>query len=199
MFDLGSAATQMSRLLEGVTDDQLTEPTPCPDYTLGDLIDHVSGLSNAFATAATKDVGSETGQGPDGDASRLGDDWRSRIPKELAALAHAWRNPDAWEGMTRAGGIDLPAAIAGKVALNELVIHGWDVARASQQPFDCDPRALSTSMEFVSTISGQEGGSPDGLFGPAVDVPAGAPLLDRVIGLSGRDPSWTAIRASLEC
>lgn len=121
-----------------------------------------------------------TGTGPDGDASRLGDDWRSRIPKELAALADAWRNPDAWEGMTRAGGIDLPAAIAGKVALNELVIHGWDVARASQRPGDCDPRALSTSMELVSMISGQEGGSPDGLFGPAVDVPADAPLLDRV-------------------
>jgi uncharacterized protein (TIGR03083 family) len=53
MVDLGSAAAQMSRLLERVTDDQLTQPTPCPAYTLGDLIDHVSGLSQAFTAAAT--------------------------------------------------------------------------------------------------------------------------------------------------
>lgn len=191
MVDLGSAAAQMSTLLERVTDDQLTQPTPCLAYTLGDLIDHVSGLSQAFTAAATKDIGSATSQSPSGDASRLGDDWRTRIPKQLAALADAWRNPNAWDGMTQAGRIDLAAAIAGKIALNELVIHGWDVARASQQPFACDPRALHTSMEFVSMMSG-EGGGREGLFGPVVDVPADAPLLDRVIGLSGRNPSWTA-------
>lgn len=190
MVDLGSAAAQMSKLLEGLTDDQLTEPTPCPEYTIGDLIDHVSGLSQAFTAAASKDVGSRASQRPSGDASRLGDDWRTRIPQQLAALADAWRDPDAWEGMTRAGSIDLPAPIAGKIALNELVIHGWDVARASQQPFDCDPRALTTAMEFVSMMSSK--GGPEGLFGPVVDVPADAPLLDRVIGLSGRNPSWTA-------
>lgn len=191
MVDLGSAAAQMSRLLERVTDDQLNRPTPCPAYTLGDLIDHVSGLSQAFTAAATKAVGSATSQGPSGDASRLGDEWRTRIPKQLATLADAWRAPNAWEGMTQAGGIDLPAAIAGKIALNELVIHGWDVARASQQPFDCDPRALKTSMEFVSMVS-TDGGGREGLFGPVINVPADAPLLDRVIGLSGRNPSWKA-------
>lgn len=37
-----------------------------------------------------------------------------------------------------------------------------------------------------------DGGGPEGLFGPVVDVPADAPLLDRVIGLSGRNPSWKA-------
>lgn len=98
MVDLGSAAAQMSSLLERVTDDQLTQPTPCPGYTLGDLIDHVSGLSQAFTAAATKAVGSGTSQGPSGDASGLGDNWRTRIPKQLAALAYAWRDPNAWGG-----------------------------------------------------------------------------------------------------
>jgi uncharacterized protein (TIGR03086 family) len=191
MSDLGSAVAQMSNLLERVTEDQLNRPTPCPPYTLSDLIDHVSGLSQAFTAAATKNVGSATSQGPSGDASRLSDDWRTRIPKQLAALADAWRDPNAWEGMTQAGGIDLPAAIAGKIAINELVIHGWDIARASQQPFDCGPRALKTSMELVSMMS-SDGGGREGLFGPVVDVPADAPLLDRVIGLSGRNPSWKA-------
>jgi uncharacterized protein (TIGR03086 family) len=77
-----------------------------------------------------------------------------------------------------------------EIALNELVIHGWDVARASGQPFNCDLQALDASMEFVSLMSTPEG--PEGLFGPAVDIPADAAPLDRVLGLSGRDPSWRA-------
>ena len=78
--------------------------------------------------------------GGSGDASRLVDDWRSRIPRDLAALAAAWRDPEAWTGMTRAGGIDLPGEIAGVVALDELVVHGWDVARAP-----VDSRTTSTN------------------------------------------------------
>jgi len=148
-----------------VTDGQLSAPTPCEEYSLGDLIDHVGGLSQAFTAAAAKDLGPRTSEGPSADAARLGKDWRTRIPGQVLALAEAWRNPDAWEGMTQAGGIDLPARMAGKIALNELVLHGWDTARASGQPFDCDPRALETSMEFVTLMStpeeeaGREGSS----------------------------------------
>ena len=65
---------------------------------------------------------------PDGDADRLGADWRSRIPQDLLAMAAAWRDPSAWTGMTRVGGVDLPGSAAGLVALDEIVVHGWDLA-----------------------------------------------------------------------
>ncbi|MBB5157903.1 TIGR03086 family metal-binding protein [Saccharopolyspora phatthalungensis] len=185
--DLGPAARQLASLLENIPDEQLTAPTPCAEYTLGDLIDHVGGLTLAFADAARKDLGGITSQGPSGDAARLPDDWRTRIPQQLAALAEAWQQPAAWEGMTRVGGIDLPGEIAGKVAMNELVVHGWDVAKASGQPFRCDPETVAANLEFVSR-SAAEGG----LFGPPVEVPADAPALDRTIGLTGRNPDWQA-------
>jgi uncharacterized protein (TIGR03086 family) len=193
MVDLGPVARQMAVLLEGVTTDQLKAPTPCEHYTLAELIDHVSGLSQAFAAAADKDLGPTTSQAPSANADHLGADWRTRIPKQLDAMAEAWRRPEAWEGMTRAGGVDLPGEMAGKVAVNELVIHGWDIARASGQPYECDSAALDASMEFVSLMStpGEEAGR-EGLFGPVVHVPADAPLLHRLIGLSGRDPAWRA-------
>ena len=92
--------------------------------------------------------------------------------------------------MAQAGGIDLPARMAGKIALNELVLHGWDTARASGQPFDCDPRTLEASREFVTLMSTpEEEAGREGLFGPVVEVSADAPRLERVIGLSGRNPA----------
>ncbi|HEV8298304.1 MAG TPA: TIGR03086 family metal-binding protein [Acidimicrobiales bacterium] len=99
--------------------------------------------------------------------------------------------------MTMAGGVELPGEVAGVVALDEVVIHGWDVARATGQPFHCEPDALEAVHGFVASFSapGQEAGR-QGLFGPVVAVPDDADLLDRVIGLSGRDPAWSPRRVS---
>ena len=190
--DLEPAARRLADLVGGVPDDLLDAPTPCPAYTLGDLVEHVGGAASAFTGAAVKDLGDATSQGPSGDASRLGDDWRTRIPRDLAALADAWRDPDAWTGMTKAGGVDLPGEVAGLVALDEIVVHGWDIARATGQPYGCDTPSLEAVNAFVSQFSepGQEEARA-GLFGPVVEVPGDAPLLDRVIGLTGRDPAWS--------
>lgn len=187
-IDHGRAVAEMIRVLDGVGDDQLAARTPCEDYSVGDLVDHVGGLSLAFTWAATKQLGQGTSQGPSGDASRLDADWRTRIPAQLTAMAEAWRDPAAWEGMTHAGGVDLPGAAAGIVALNEVAIHGWDIARASGQPYDLDPDTIGACMQFVAPVAEQA--PQKGLFGPAVAVPAGATSLDRLIGLTGRDPAW---------
>jgi uncharacterized protein (TIGR03086 family) len=189
-IDLTPAARRMAELVRNVRDDQLTAATPCPAYTLGELLDHVGGGAFAFAGAARKDpeIGS---QAPSADAARLGDDWRDRIPRMLEDVAAAWKQPDAWTGMTRAGGIDLPGEIAGLVALDELVVHGWDVARASGQPYDVDEASLDATFGFVSQFSGPgHDEERRGLFGPEVEVSAGAPKLDRVLGMAGRDPDW---------
>jgi uncharacterized protein (TIGR03086 family) len=190
--DLEPATRRMADLVGAVPDELLDGPTPCPAYSVGDLLDHVGGFALAFTGAAKKATGGAGSQGPSGDASRLGDDWRTRIPRDLAALAEAWRDPAAWSGMTQAGGVELPGEVAGVVALDELVIHGWDVARASRQAYDCERPLLEVVHGFVAPFSapGQEE-QRGGLFGPVVDVPDDAPLLDRVIGLAGRDPAWS--------
>jgi uncharacterized protein (TIGR03086 family) len=192
LIDLEPAARRMGELVSSVPDDLLDAPTPCPGYTLGDLVEHVGGAAIAFTGAAAKDLGDTTSQAPSGDASRLSDDWRSRIPRDLAALADAWRDPAAWTGMTKAGGVDLPGEVAGLVALDEIVVHGWDVARARGQAYDVDAASLEAVLGFVAQFSepGMEE-AREGLFEAVVEVPEDAPLLDRVIGLAGRDPAWS--------
>lgn len=195
LVDLAPAARRMADLITRLADDHLEGPTPCPAYTLGDLVEHVGGLALAFTAAASKQTDGIGSQPPSGDRSRLPDDWRTCIPRDLAGMAEAWRDPAAWTGMTRAGGVDLPGEAAGIVALDELVIHGWDVARASGQPYDCERELLEAVHGFVAQFSGPgQEEARQGLFGPVVPVPDDAPLLDRVIGLAGRDPAWSPSR-----
>jgi uncharacterized protein (TIGR03086 family) len=188
-LSLEPATTEMSQLLDRVADEMLGWATPNPGRTLGDLIDHVGRLALAFAAAAAKDLAELAGPAPVGDAARLGPDWRTRIPRDLAALAQAWRDPSAWTGQTRVGGVNLPGEVAGLVALNELVVHGWDVAVASGQRLRPDPAVLAAVHGYLVQIRSGHPGPTAGL-GSVVAVSAERPLLDQVIGLAGRDPDW---------
>lgn len=190
-LDLTATAAAVATLIANVPVGALDKPTPCPDYSLGDLIDHVGGLAIAFTAAARKEP-IESGAKP-GDATRLDDTWRTEIPDRLRALAEAWKAPDAWEGMTAAGGIDLPGRIAGVVAADELVLHGWDIARASDQSYDVAPEVLEACRRLLAASADERratGGN--GAFGAPVAVAAGAGPLETVVALSGRDPAWPA-------
>ena len=189
--NLHPAVSTMAGIVRAIPDDALAGPTPCPAYSVGDLIDHVHGFCLAFTAAAIKDPlpPAAANAGAAGDAGRLGDDWRERVPQRLDELAAAWSDPAAWEGMTGAGGLDLPGEVAGMISLDELVIHSWDLAVATGQDYSPDPAVIEALHPFVAQFVG-DGPPREGLFGPQVAVPEDAPLLDRVLGLTGRDPGW---------
>ncbi|OWA25822.1 TIGR03086 family metal-binding protein [Streptomyces sp. CS057] len=208
--DLEPATRRIAALLGQVDDSRLDGPTPCPDYAVRELLGHLTGLATAFRDAARKDLGASTAVSPDAALPVLDDDWREVLPRRPEEVAAAWRSPDAWTGMTRAGGVELPGEVAGAVALNELVVHGWDLARSTGQPYAAGEAELRSCEALLAPAEdgpdgpegsadspkGGSGGSPedgsdgDGLFGPPVPVPGDAPLLDRVIALSGRRPDW---------
>lgn len=188
-IDFGAATTAVAALVRGVRDDQLAEPTPCPAFTVADLLDHLSMLAVAFARSARKERLPGDGA-PVVDGSRLPADWRTEIPTRLAALADAWRDPAAYTGTTQAGPIEMPAEVAALVALDEVVVHGWDLARATGQGYDPDERATLASLGFAESFQVPPDVPGGGPFGPPVAVPADAPALDRLVGATGRDPSW---------
>jgi uncharacterized protein (TIGR03086 family) len=191
-IDLGPAARRLADLVANVRDEDLARPTPCPAYALGDLIEHVGGMAIAFTAAAGKVRDARTGEPPPGDAGRLGADWRERIPRDLRALGLAWQKPSAWLGMTRIGGMDTPAETVGLVLADELAVHGWDVARASRQPYTCEPDVLEAARQFLELFASPDAPSgPEVPFGPATVLLPEAPLLDRVVALAGRDPGWS--------
>ncbi|MFB7272523.1 TIGR03086 family metal-binding protein [Streptomyces sp. NPDC056244] len=192
LFDLGPVCRRVAGVVGGIRDEHLAGPTPCPAYTVREVLGHLVGLTVAFRDAARKELGPTTDTSPNSALPVLVDNWRELLPGQLDELAEAWRAPEAWEGATRVGGVDLPGVVAATVALNEVLIHGWDLARSTGQEYDPDEASLQVSYGMLAPAAEQADTdpAPEGLFGPPIVLPAGAPLLDRVIGLSGRDPGW---------
>ena len=186
MIDLTVSCTRTAKLLNGVRDEDLGGRTPCEQLNVGELTAHIGGLAVAFAAAARKEFGALTDTPPEEGGYQLDDDWRTRYPAALAGLAQSWLAPEAWAGMTRVGGVDLPGEVAGLVGLTEVVIHGWDLAQATGQSYDVDNDVAEAVLANVSSFTSE--GPVDGLFGPAVEPPAGATTWQRALALSGRKP-----------
>ena len=180
-IDLEPACRRLAAIVAAVPDDALDRPTPCSAYSVADLLDHISGFLVAFTAAARK---APLDGAPAADGASLAPDWRTRIPRDVDALVEAWRDPEAWTGMTAAGGVDLPGEVAGAVALDELVLHGWDLATATGQRPGFDGPELEHVHQMVLQFKDA------GIFGPEVPVADDAPLFDRILGLAGRDPGW---------
>jgi uncharacterized protein (TIGR03086 family) len=191
VLDLQPAAREVVRLLDGVRDDQLSDPTPNHGTSVGALLDHFMSLSAAF-TASARKVPGVNAPPPPPSADNLPGDWRAELAARLITLAEAWREPKAWEGTAEAGGGTGPAEHMGLAALDELVLHGWDLAKATGQPFTVDPASEAAVLGFTEATA-QPGAEAvrEGLFGPVVAVPADAPPFERALGFAGRDPAWS--------
>lgn len=182
MIDFEPACAEMIRVVEKIGDERLGDPTPCAEYPVKGLIGHVGSGAVAFAALARK-------QAPAGDGELdFGDGWRDRYADRLRDLTAAWTEPTAWEGSSAAGpGLDLPNETWGKISYTEILVHGWDLARATGQPYDLPEPALRACWDHVATFLTAPP-IPE-LWGPPVPVPENAPLLDRILGATGRDPS----------
>lgn len=192
-IDFHPATRALARLVAGTRDDQLGAPTPCPAYAVGDLLAHLHGLTWAFTQAARKASYDAAAPGP----GALPPGWRTEIVAALPELAVAWDDPSAYDGETRAGPVVLPGEVAALVALDEVVVHAWDLAVATGQLYGDEPDlgdAVAACTGFVATFEPPPGGAADdgGLFGPPVAVPDDAPALDRLVAMTGRDPHWLA-------
>jgi uncharacterized protein (TIGR03086 family) len=173
---IGSAVPPTVAVVRGVKPDQLDAPTPCREWTVRQVLDHLLEWGPALVAAGRKAEPATAGAG---DLEAIYDD-----------LVAAWSDPAAWQGTTRVGGPqELPAAMIGGMVLGEVVIHGWDLARATGQDVDWDPGLLEVvHREIVATA---EMGRGMGIYGPPVPVPDDRPILARTLGLTGRDPDWT--------
>ena len=186
MIDLTPACCRMIDVLAGVTDDQLGLPSPCTEYTVGDLIEHVDQVCRGLSALGHLDTGERQDTGSEAVAAHFGPGWRDAVAQHVQELGKAWDDPVAWKGSTNLSGLELFNELWGKIALTELVVHGWDIAKATGQPFDLPEPMLRACLEHVAVFV-PEAPIP-ALWDSPVDVEPGATLIERIVAITGRTP-----------
>jgi uncharacterized protein (TIGR03086 family) len=181
---LAAGAAEAARVTSGVAPGQLGGPTPCPDFDTRALVNHLVAYTGiGMELRARREPHPEDLPTRDFTADPQ---WAAAYATQLDRSVAAWADPAVWEGEV-AG---MPAdAMAGMLFL-ELVLHGWDLARATGQEYRLDDASAAFLVRVVgdqAELYRQYKG-----FAEPVEVPAGAGDLDRALALSGRDPHWTA-------
>jgi uncharacterized protein (TIGR03086 family) len=169
-------------LVSGLRPEDLSAATPCGDWDVRGLLNHTLGEA-----AMMTDVNRGLPSGNDhGDLISAG-----------GPLAVTWHeaardNVTSW----RESGLDgertyfygtFPANAAVLINLGEVLVHSWDLARATGQDFVLDPQLAALVHGLYSSVP-LEGMRANGILGPEVRVPADAPIADRMLGLLGRQP-----------
>ncbi len=164
-------------VIAGVRPDQLDERTPCPDWTVRDLLDHMIGVVAGLGAAAA---------GAPRQSFTLGSDPTAQFDAASAAALAAWRSPGALDRVVDAGPGPMPGRVLAGINLLDTATHTWDLATATGQtaklPDDVALAALEASMQIIS---------PEirpGRFAPACVAPDGAGPTERLVAYLGRQP-----------
>ncbi|MFP5319098.1 MAG: TIGR03086 family metal-binding protein [Acidimicrobiia bacterium] len=180
------AAGGMARLIDGVSDGQLDAPTPCPAWTVRDLVAHIVAGNLKYT---------EIGQGQDWSRGApdvdLDDDPGAMYRRTSETMLAAWERPGVLHRETPLPLGRGPAELALFLHLGETLVHGWDLARATGQtpPFDDDVVGASLD-QFRSWLGPRR--PPGSPFADAQPVGEDAAPIDRLAGYLGRDvAAWT--------
>jgi uncharacterized protein (TIGR03086 family) len=183
---MAAAAAETARVVTGATKTALDQATPCPGWDLRTLLNHTilwtaySAERRAHGESVAEDLMSKDFTAdPD-----FAHDYETQVEKAV----QAWSEPGAWEGDRNVMGSAMPAADIAAMLIMEMVLHGWDIAKATGQDYHCDEdlaHALLDTVQAQGDMFRQYQG-----FAAVVPVPADASTFDRALSLSGRDPDW---------
>ncbi|MFF7476840.1 TIGR03086 family metal-binding protein [Streptomyces sp. NPDC008092] len=178
--------------VRGAQVDQYDNPTPCSAWTVRDLVNHI-----AMMLIMTRDVGTRTASDPGLLtanpvpllAGRPESEWASLLAGAAKPAARAWSEPAAWEGQAALGGPPMPATALGGILIADFTVHAWDMTAATGQ-LRTVPASLAEAT-FATYSREAPRMRSLGLLGDEVPQDADAPVFDRALALSGRNPRWT--------
>lgn len=178
---LGSALTTVGNVIAGVRDDQWSDPTPCTEWSVRDLVNHLVGMNLVFSALLTGETPPERG------SDRLGDDPVGVYRTSGSALVTAFERSGVLERTFHSPLGDATGQDRLQIRLYDLLAHGWDLAKATGQPIEFPNDVVDQSLAFVRVQLATQ--SRAGRFEPATIVSEGAPAIDRLVAFLGRSPA----------
>ncbi len=170
------------KVIAGVAADQWGQPTLCEGWDVRQLANHVvAGNYWAAELAAGKTI-EEVGSALDGDV--LGDDAAGSYRKSADAAAAAFAAPGALDAPCAVSYGPVPGSIYAGHRIVDVLIHGWDLAKATGQDTTLDPALVSACLRIVEPQL--EMLQASGAFAPAGEVPAGADSQTKLLAWLGR-------------
>jgi len=180
LYDRASA--EFGRRVAAVPGDGWTRPTPCAEWDVRTLVNHIVNESWWVRPLVEGRTVAEVGDRFDGDL--LGDDpgaaWKAASTDALDAL----HEPGALDRIVHLSFGDYPAEGYAWQLTSDLVIHAWDLASGSGGDTALDPVLVEAVLAYTQPRSAQLGAS--GVFGPRVETDADADAQTRLLGLVGR-------------
>ena len=188
IVQLASALGVTAQVIEGLRPEHWDAPTPCTDWTVRDLVGHLTGGNWLFVSALRGTDGAAGQPGPAASGADRADADRA-LPGEFrasaGALLDAFAEPGALERVVTVPFGTVPGRVAVNLRITEALVHGWDLARASGQraqfPEDVAGSALEFTRATLPAVPADR--SP---FGSPRPAPDDAPAIDRLAALLGR-------------
>lgn len=174
------------RAVHQIRDDQWQAPTPCTDWTVHDLVNHLTGEQLWVPHLLRGETMEQVGDRYDGDV--LGDDPLGTWEDAASAAREAWLADGAVDRRVHLSFGLSGADVYGRQMTMDLTVHGWDLARAiGADPAIPAELATEIDRDFRPQVAQWRGV----IFADAVPVPDDAGPVDTLIALVGRDPGWT--------
>ncbi len=178
---LESVLAKDQTIIDSIQPDQLHSPTPCPDFDVARLVNHIISGLQRFAAGVN---GSSFTGDPD---SFIGDSPSRDYRNAADGLLAGW-NQCGMDRTVHLGNADLSGKIVMARALTEYLTHGCDLAIALGREVPFSDEEITVVFERASATLGEEYRGEGKPFGPIIDVPWSAPVLDRFLGFMGRKP-----------
>jgi uncharacterized protein (TIGR03086 family) len=181
---LARVVAEAQRVVDGVTPDQLSSPSPCEEWTVRDVINHITAGAQIFALSA------ELGAVPDEELGRLmggdtlGDDYKGAFRAASNKALEVFEQPGMLDRTVTLPFGQMPASAALDIAVVDVATHTADVAAATGQEMR-DDEMLEEALVMAHRMISPEWRSP-GIFGPEQGVGTDASAADRLLAFAGR-------------
>lgn len=179
---LDQSSQAMLSVLHGIKPEQFNNPTPCENWDVKQLMNHMIG-SFTFFTARAK------GEEPEPRMEFYADNFQDTVnllEKSAKEATEAWKTPGVMEKKIQAPMGEVTGQFMAGITANEFLAHGWDLAKATGQKIEVDDAVAEKVLEAAKKRMTPE--TRGRAFAPEVKLPDDVPAVDRLAAFLGRRP-----------